>query len=145
MRKIVKGLMILLISVILSLFIFYKTSNNGLLTKIFGFSALTIGSGSMETELFVGDVIIIKQCENYEVGDIVTYNVNNEYLVTHRIIEKKEEGFVTKGDNNNLADAEIVTKEKIEGKVIGKSRVLKWLYNHWIVVFLIIIAILILW
>lgn len=131
--------------IMVSLVIFHKTVSNGLLTKIFGFSALTVGSGSMETELFVGDVIIIKKCEDYEVGDIVTYNVNNEYLVTHRIIQKNREGFVTKGDNNNMADAEMVTKENIEGKVIYKTRLLKWIYNHWIIVFLIILAVLILW
>lgn len=145
MIKIVKGLMLLVISIILSLLIFYKITSDELLTKVFGFATLIVSSGSMETELSVGDVIIIKQCENYEVGDVVTYDVENEYLVTHRIIEKKEDGFVTKGDNNNFEDAEIIRKENIEGKVICKSRVLKWLYNYWFITILTILAILILW
>lgn len=145
MRKIIKFLVMLILSILLSLIIFYKTTNDGLLTKIGGFGVLTVTSGSMETELQVGDIIIIKECENYEMDDIITYNVNGEYLITHRIIERNGNSYVTKGDANNTVDKEKITKENIEGKVIGKLKLLKWLYNHFIIAFLVIFLVLILW
>lgn len=115
-----------------------------LLTKIAGFSVLRVDSGSMEPSISVGDILIIKECGNYEVNDVVTYNVDNDYLVTHRIIEKKEDNnFVTKGDNNNTKDTDKVTKENIEGKVILNSKLLKFVYKHWFIGILVVLFILI--
>ncbi len=88
-------------------------------------------------------IIIIKECADYKVGDVITYNVNNEYLVTHRIIEKENGNFVTKGDNNNTKDNTKVTKSDIEGKVILNSKLLKFLYKHWLITVLVVLLILI--
>lgn len=143
MKKIIRIILSIIISLLLSIFIFYNTTFDGLIAKIFGIGLLEIQSGSMEKELSVGDIILIKECEKYEINDIITFNVNGEYLVTHRIIERNGNGFVTKGDNNNAADEQIVTQDKIEGKVIYNSKSLKWLYNHWIAVVLAIFILLI--
>lgn len=124
-------------SLLLSIIVFYHTNYDGIMAKIFGIGVLEIQSGSMETELSVGDIIIVKECENYEVNDIVTYKVNDNYLVTHRIIERNGNNFVTKGDSNNVADNEKVSKDKIEGKMICNSKLLKWIYNHWIITVLV--------
>lgn len=115
-----------------------------LLTKIGGFSVLSVSSGSMQPELNVGDIIIIKECDHYNVDDIITYNVDNQYLITHRIIEKDGNNYVLKGDFNNTKDNCKVTKENIEGKVIFNSKLLKLLYNHWIICILVIFLLLIL-
>ena len=130
-------------SLLLSIIVFYHTNYDGIMAKIFGIGVLEIQSGSMETELSVGDIIIVKECENYEVNDIVTYKVNDNYLVTHRIIERNGNNFVTKGDSNNVADNEKVSKDKIEGKMICNSKLLKWIYNHWIITVLVIFIFLI--
>ena len=45
-------------------------------------------------------------------------------VVTHRIVEKSEEGYHTKGDANEEEDAGIVSEEQVIGKVIA---VLPWL------------------
>lgn len=135
----------LVFSILLSLVLFCKTTNDGLLTKICGFGVLSVTSGSMQSELQIGDIIIIKECNEYKVGDIITYNVDDEYLVTHRIIKKEGNNFVTKGDNNNSVDNVKITKKNIEGKVICKPKVLKWLYTHWIITILVISLVLILW
>lgn len=119
-------------------------TNGELLTKVAGFSVLRVDSGSMEPSISVGDILIIKECGNYEVNDVVTYNVDNDYLVTHRIIEKKEDNnFVTKGDNNNTKDNDKVTKENIEGKVILNSKLLKFVYKHWFIAIIVVLLILI--
>lgn len=133
----------LVMSICFSLILFYKTTNDGLLTKLCGFGVLTITSGSMQNEFQIGDIIIIKECEDYKVGDIITYNVNDDYLVTHRIIKREKNNFITKGDNNNTEDNIEITRENIEGKVIYKSKLLKWIYNHWIILVLVIFLILI--
>ena len=53
-------------------------------------------------------------------GDIVTYKENENYFVTHRIIEKNGNKLITKGDSNNEIDTEIVNSQ-ILGKVIYHS------------------------
>ena len=138
MRKLIRFLLALGISILLSLWLFYQ-----LLTKVAGFSVLRVDSGSMEPSISVGDILIIKECGNYEVNDVITYNVDNDYLVTHRIIEKKEDNnFVTKGDNNNTKDNDKVTKENIEGKVILNSKLLKFVYKHWFIAIIVVLLIL---
>lgn len=87
------------------------------LVSIFGYSNLKIVSGSMQPKIKVGDLIIIKKSDSYEVGDIVTFRDEN-YFVTHRIIEKTENGIRTKGDFNNKIDDNILTNEDIVGEVV---------------------------
>ena len=64
------------------------------------------------------DVILIKKYNNYKQGDIITYAEDSNYLVTHRIIEKNNKSFKTKGDNNNSEDDKTIQLENIKGKVI---------------------------
>lgn len=101
---------------------------------------MIVVSGSMRPELEIGDIIIIKRCSDYNVNDIITYEIDN-YLVTHRIIEKDGENFVTKGDNNNVQDDNKVSLQNIKGKMIINSKLLKLVYSNWLLVVLIIIAI----
>ncbi len=143
MRTIAKIILTLIFSLLLSLVAFYHTDYDGLIAKIFGIGILKVESGSMEPEISIGDIIIIKECEQYKINDIITYKVDNQYLVTHRIVEGNGNSFVTKGDNNNAIDNKKIAKESIEGKVIYKSNFLKLLYNHWIIVVLLIFCILI--
>ena len=65
-----------------------------------------------------GDIVIVKKQESYEIGDIITYYLDENCLITHRIVEKYENGFITKGDDNNVNDKEIVKLDQIIGKVI---------------------------
>jgi len=57
---------------------------------IFPIKPIAIATGSMEKELYVGDVAIIKKCKanDVNVGDIIEYQMQG-YTVIHRIIEKK--------------------------------------------------------
>lgn len=96
--------------------------------KIFGygFVVLSLDAHSMTGTINAGDLVIIKECDVYEEGDIITYledtGNNTVMIVTHRIvkIKKNSDGsftYITLGDaNNNVYD----TNPKIEiyGKVI---------------------------
>lgn len=139
----IKIIISVILSIVITIFLFLGTTFDGLLIKIYGFSVAVVSSGSMTPELQVGDVIIMKEFESYDVGDIVTFNSNNEYLVTHRIIERNGDNFVTKGDSNNTKDVDTVSKENIEGKVILNSKLLGWLYKNWIIAIVVIILLLV--
>ena len=43
---------------------------------------------------------------------------NSKYYITHRIVEKNENEFITKGDANNKNDNYKVYENAIKGKVI---------------------------
>ena len=105
---------------------------------IFPIKPIAIATGSMEPELYVGDVAVIKKCNanDVEEGDIIEYQMEG-YTVIHRIKSKTQKNgkftFVTKGDNNNTEDSEPVSEEQLIGKVIFKVRFLGlpaiWLHN----------------
>lgn len=83
---------------------------------IFGYGTAVVLSGSMEEAISVNDLVVYRQQDSYEVGDIVSYNTGSS-LVTHRIVELSETGFITKGDANNTPDSPILP-EQIVGKVV---------------------------
>ena len=81
----------------------------------------------MEDNIHTGDYILIYKKKDYKKGDIVTYQ-KGDYHVTHRIISKEGNKFVTKGDANNTPDEEI-NKKSIIGKVIYHGGILNFLIN----------------
>lgn len=94
-----------------------KKMNGDLKTHVFGYSSAIVMSGSMSDDIEVNDFIITRKSQNYEVGDIITFESYGQ-LVTHRIVEKEDIGFITKGDANNTIDSDFVKYEDIVGKVI---------------------------
>ena len=86
--------------------------------NLFGFSCLKVITGSMSPTIEAGENIIIKKCRNYNVGDIITYITEENYLVTHRIVSKDGDRYYTKGDFNNVQDLEPISINQICGKVI---------------------------
>ena len=96
---------------------------------LFPIKPISIATGSMEDELFTGDIAIIKKCKanSVNVGDIIEYKMDG-YTVVHRIVEKKQKNgdffFVTKGDKNNAPDKDEVKENQLIGKVIFKIKYL---------------------
>lgn len=96
----------------------------GLMSGLFKFYFLAIGSGSMEPNLFRGDMILVEKSKAYQdmqVGDILVYRHSNAIMV-HRISEVEKVGnnyvFHTKGDNNPSEDV----WEVEQGDIIGLAR-----------------------
>lgn len=85
--------------------------------NFFGFSTAVVVSGSMSPNIETNDMIIIKEQKEYNINDIISFN-SGKSIVTHRIIKIENDGFVTKGDANNVEDQNIVTKDAIKGKVV---------------------------
>ena len=115
-----KSNLILFISIVfflITLFLKINSSGNKPIQP-FGITILKVMSNSMSPVIEKGNKIIIKKQNEYEIGDIITYINNDGNLITHRIIEKYEDGFITKGDNNNTEDKEKVRKNQVLGKII---------------------------
>lgn len=111
--------------------------------EIIPFHFYLIQTGSMRPEIQIGEIVMVKKKQDYQEGDIVTYQVNQSYFVTHRIIEKTEKGFFTKGDFNNTKDEKIVQKEEIQGKVVLHSQILGILFQYRLAIVAILVLFLI--
>lgn len=53
--------------------------------NIGGYTFFIVASGSMSGTVDVNDMVIVKITDDFQVGDIVTYQADG-YFVTHRII-----------------------------------------------------------
>lgn len=91
----------------------------------------------------VGSLVLVKSVKNYEIQDIITFKQNKKFY-THRIIEQKSDGFVTKGDLNGAPDPWIVKEENIVGRAekilpfVGWIwLMIPWILLGWIVAYLI--------
>ena len=86
------------------------------LPKLFGMAQVIVVSGSMEPAIQVGDLLLIREQDRYEGGDIITYR-SGQSLITHRLIAVDGTNLVTQGDANNVAD-EPITLSQVEGKML---------------------------
>jgi signal peptidase len=84
--------------------------------NVFGYTYFQILTGSMENEINIDDVVIVKLGNKVKKGDIISYN-SGDVIVTHRIVEINDEEIITKGDANNAND-EPIKKNEVIGKVI---------------------------
>jgi len=98
-----------------------------------GYSSLFVATGSMNGTINEGDLIIIKDTDEYKIGDIITFIKPGETIpTTHRIINFDSEGlFITKGDANDSKDKISVHEDEILGEVIYSSRSLG-LFVGWV-------------
>ena len=94
---------------------------------VFGYKPFAVVSGSMETSINVGDLVIVRKIDSdksLKNGDIIAFRTSDNYVVTHRIVETKDENgkryFTTKGDNNKSNDMDPVAFDKIEGVYVTK-------------------------
>jgi signal peptidase I len=90
---------------------FAPTQAGGLASYI-----IVIGN-SMEPNFHIGDLVIVHEETEYQIGDPVVYD-NRELgnFVFHRIIDQELEHFTLQGDNNSWID----TYQPTKGEVLGK-------------------------
>jgi signal peptidase len=68
---------------------------------------VVVQSGSMEPTIMTGDLAIIevsKLPDRATKGDVILFEDARGRVTLHRIVGKSEQGFVTKGDNNESPD-----------------------------------------
>lgn len=88
--------------------------------SIFGYSSLMVATGSMSGTIEEGDLIIIRDTGDYEIGEIVTFFQDGDDIpTTHRIYNIDENGnWKTRGDANNSYDKRSITNDEIIGEVV---------------------------
>ena len=88
--------------------------------SIFGYSAYYVSTGSMESEIHEGAIIIVKKTNDYKAGEIISFIKDGETVpTTHRIIYVRDGYYVTRGDANDSFDADVYEDEVI-GEVVHK-------------------------
>lgn len=93
---------------------------------VVGATPLTVLTSSMEPTLPPGTLVVIKPAtvDEIKVGDVLTYQIRSgdPAVVSHRVVSRTVSTngtttFMTKGDNNDVADANPVTPSQIKGTV----------------------------
>ncbi len=80
-----------------------------------------VRSGSMGELLPVGSVCFVStysRYENIKAGDVISFRVSEDILVTHRAERITDDGIITKGDRNTNDDPDPVTKDNYIGKTV---------------------------
>lgn len=113
MKKII-NICVIIFSILIFIFLIYiiigsiLVVRNNELFRLFGYLYVVVLIKFMEGDNFdsldVGDVVIIFNIfyEDLKIGDVIVYIFNEDgKMIIYRIIDKIEEGFIIKGDNNN--------------------------------------------
>lgn len=117
---------ILIPTILFSLFlIILELGNSVELPSSLNIEMYTVVSESMKPRLNVNDIIIVKKGysnNEFKKGNIITFKRADNEIITHRIEDiissDLENAYITKGDNNDTVDEEIVKYDMIIGKVI---------------------------
>lgn len=88
--------------------------------EVFGYQLKTVLSGSMEPGIKTGSIIAVKpggDMTRFKKNDVITFQDDEQKLITHRITEVVESGgetlYRTKGDNNNSPDVNPVLPDNV--------------------------------
>ncbi|MGQ0466816.1 MAG: signal peptidase I [Sporichthyaceae bacterium] len=86
-------------------------------------TVITVSGRSMEPGMHTGDMVLVRDTNDYRIGDVVAYQPRLENgkrggMVIHRIVGIESDGFVLKGDNNDFLDPWHVPVDEIAGERI---------------------------
>lgn len=128
---------------------FQAKANTNKVPSVFGIKPFMVLSGSMETEIKKGDLIITKETnpEELEIGNVIAFRDAAGTVTTHRIIDivvkEGETYFITKGDNNSTQDRNLVSLKDVEGiylfRIPGIGSMMKSLSQTTTIVILVLI------
>ena len=120
-------LLILIPILIVNIHIMVQANNDkDKVPNIFGYKPFIVLSGSMETKIRIGDLIITKIIDpnSLKVDDVIAFRDEENTVTTHRIIDIIDKDgttyFVTKGDNNSSQDRYLVKYKDVEGIYITR-------------------------
>ena len=119
-KKIIKYIILIALIILFIINLILSFEEN---THILGIYMFNIISESMEPTFYKDDLVVVRKCSEKELkkGDIITFK-QEDRIISHRIDgiakEKGEVKFITKGDNNEVRDQELVEVQDIYGKVL---------------------------
>ena len=94
------------------------------IAELFKYKIVSIASNSMKDSISRGDAVVVEETKNIDLYDIIEFKAD-KIIIVHRVIgiEKHNDGtilYITKGDNNNIADKDKIKEDQIIGKVLFK-------------------------
>lgn len=117
--KIISNVLFVILGIFLLIAIYSFISINILNNKyvnFFNYTFFEVASDSMAPVITTNDLIIVKLTKDIKENDIITFT-KEDSLITHRVISKDGNSYLTKGDANNEYDDRVVNDD-IVGKVI---------------------------
>ena len=124
---IIVGCVILIPILVINLWIMFQSKTNSeKVPSVFVYKPFMVLSGSMESNIHKGDLIITKETNpaSLKIDDIIAFKDAAGTITTHRIIDIIEDSgetyFITKGDNNSTQDQNLVALEDVEGIYVGR-------------------------
>lgn len=83
----------------------------------FGWGNAVILTGSMEPTIPTKSWVLIHATNDYQVGDIIAFQQNDDIPIIHRILAIQGDMITTKGDANNIQDPQIARTDVL-GEVV---------------------------
>jgi len=96
---------------------------------------------SMEPVYHLNDVVIAREADNYEIGDIVLFSIpegaGEGMLVIHRLVGQRDDGsWITQGDNRDTPDEFELHDDDLRGKPVlvapRAGRLIVWSNNMYV-------------
>lgn len=94
--------------------------------RLAGATPYSVTTGSMRPDYAPGTLVVVKpvEADRVVVGDVITYQLESgePTVVTHRVVEvshtlEGETVLRTQGDDNDVADAELVREVQLRGRL----------------------------
>lgn len=97
-----------------------------LIAQLFGIHRYLVVSGSMEPNLYAGDIVFVNtniDFEDVQLGDVIIFQYEDMNII-HRVVDEAiidgEKRLKTKGDNNKNADGYLTTEDNFSGVVVDE-------------------------
>lgn len=133
--------LVLLVCIVILMF---NARISGEAPSVFGYQVYRVSSGSMEPELMIGDVILVKAVEpsEIEIGDTITYygtsgDFRDKYI-THKVVDISggyggmEYVFTTKGILPGAVEDPLVSQSQVAGVLVRKIPFINSLYTFFL-------------
>ena len=94
---------------------------------VLGYKPFIITSGSMEPEYKTNSLVVIKKTDfsSVRAGDTIAFRSEtmSNNIVFHRVVKVTDGGLVTKGDNNEYSDADLVKRNEFIGTKVFHTNI----------------------
>lgn len=77
-----------------------------------------VSGTSMEPTMHTGDLVVTHRADDYEVGDVVAFEIPEGGTVIHRVVERTSDGYRFRGDNRDFRDPWTLPGDAVVGREV---------------------------
>lgn len=116
----IKWILFIVFCVVLLLFGLLNVLSGPGKSGLAGFYGYTVVCDSMEPTFGAGDYVIVQQTSYADLaeGDVVTYLLNGDTFITHRLYKLEDGAWQLKGDRNDYIDEHLLTADNYVGSLL---------------------------